>query len=63
MPQIMAITVDPPAMSTELSKYLAMGARLQISIKLDHMAVIGRMVPLGEKISTRLLRAVQNMAK
>ena len=59
----MAMMVDPPAMRKELSIYRPMGARLQISMKLDHRAVTGRMVPLEEKISTRLFRAVVNMAK
>ena len=44
-------------------KYWAMGARLQMSMKLDHRAVTGRMVPLEEKISTRLFRAVHSIAK
>ena len=62
MPQSMAMTVEPPAMRMELSMYLAMGARLQMSMKLDHRAVMGRMV-LPPKISLRLFRAVQSMAK
>ncbi len=40
-----------------------MGARLQMSMKLDHSAWTGRMVPWGLKISARLFSAVQNMAK
>ena len=62
MPQSMAMMVDPPAMRTEFSMYLAMGARLQMSMKLDHRGTTGRTVP-PEKISTRFFRAVHSMAK
>ena len=63
MPHSMAMTVEPPAIRKELSMYLAMGARLQMSIKLDHRAVMGRTVPAVEKISSRLFKAVHSMAK
>ena len=63
MPQIMAISVEPPAIRTELSRYFAIGARFQMSMKLDQTAVIGRTVPFMEKISARLFSAVQNMTK
>ena len=59
----MAMMVEPPAIMTELSIYLAMGARLQMSMKLDHRAVMGRTVPAAEKISSRLFSAVHSMAK
>ena len=35
--QTMAMMVEPPAMTTELIRYLAMGAFCQMSTKLDHM--------------------------
>ena len=63
MPQSMAMTVEPLATRMELSRYRAIGARSQMSMKLVHNAVTGRMVPWGLKISARLFRAVQNMAK
>ena len=62
MPHSMAMRVEPLAMRTELSIYRPMGARLQISMKLDHRAVTGRM-ELPEKISTRFFSAVHSMAK
>ena len=37
-----------------------MGALPQISMKLDHSAVIGSIVPSEEKISARLFRAFYN---
>ena len=58
----MAMRVEPLAMRTELSIYWAMGARLQMSMKLDQRAVTGRM-EFPEKISTRFFRAVHSMAK
>ena len=63
MPQTMAMAVDPAAMTMELSMYLAIGAFCQMSIKFDHMTLIGKIVPLMAKISDRLLRAVQAMTK
>ena len=59
----MAMTVEPPAMIRELSMYRAMGAFFQMSMKLLHRGWMGKTVPLAEKISERLFRAVQNMAK
>ena len=67
MPHSMAITVEPPAMRMELVRYLAMGARLQMSMKLDQRVVTGRMVDwpraMLAKISDRPFRAVHSMAK
>ena len=63
MPQIMAMAVEPLAMTMELSMYFAMGAFTQISAKFDHMTLMGKMVPCMAKISSRLLRAVQTMTK
>ena len=59
----MAMAVEPEAMIMELSMYWAMGAFFQMSIKLLHWAWMGNTVPLTEKISARLFRAVQNMTK
>ena len=59
----MAMAVEPPAMMTELSIYLAMGAFCQMSTKLDHIATLGKMVPSMAKISARLFKAVQTMTK
>ena len=61
--QTMAMMVEPPAMTMELIRYLAMGAFCQMSMKLDHSQTLGKMVPLGEKISSRLFSAVRNITK
>ena len=63
IPQTIAIRVEPPAIRIEFSIYSPMGARVQISTKLDHRALMGRIVPSTEKISARLFRAVQNITK
>ena len=63
MPQINAIIVEPPAINTEFSMYFAIGARSQISAKLDQSVFLGRIVPWAENISERSFNAVHNMAK
>ena len=63
MPQTMAMAVEPAAMMTELTMYLAMGALTQMSAKLDHRALMGKNLPSMAKISLRLFRAVVNITK
>ena len=59
----MAMAVEPAAMMMELTMYLAMGAFFQMSMKLDHIVTLGKMLPSIAKISARLFRAVQTMTK
>ena len=56
-------SVNGTVLPMEFIMYWAMGALSQMSTKLDHRATWGSTVPLTEKISPRLFKAVQNMTK